>query len=135
MADKEVGNGNLRPFPKGVSGNPKGRPKGVKNLSTVVQQLLADEDLIAKIIGSKHRPEYWDFLPKKNGANALVAAMMIKSLQGDTQAANWIRKSGYGDKLTHEFEEGLFQNTKIEVEIVKSKITDERDTESQLSDS
>lgn len=24
---KTVGNGNLKPFPKGVSGNPKGRPK------------------------------------------------------------------------------------------------------------
>lgn len=119
---------NLKPFPKGVSGNPKGRPKGVKNWATVVQQLLADENLMDKI--SKSKPSYWDNLPTKNAANAIVVAMIIEALKGKKEAAEWLRKSGYGDKLTHEFEDGLFQATKIEVEIVKPKSTDERDAES-----
>lgn len=38
------GNGNLRPpFPKGVSGNPKGRPKGAKSRSTIVREWLEME--------------------------------------------------------------------------------------------
>lgn len=121
---------NLTPFPKGTSGNPKGRPKGIKNWSTVVQQLLADENLIDKVVTTK--PAYWNELPTKNAANAIVISMIIKAMQGQKDAAEWLRKSGYGDKLTHEFEDGLFQSTKIEVEIVKSKAPDERDAESQL---
>ena len=121
---------NLKPFKKGTSGNPKGRPKGVKNWSTIVQQLLADETILDKVVTKK--PDFWDDLPSKNGANLIVVTMMVNAVNGDKQAAEWLRKSGFGDKLTHEFEDGLFQNTKIEVEIVKPKITDERDSESQL---
>ena len=125
---------NLKPFKKGDSRiNRNGRPKGVKNWSTVIQQLLADEELIDKVVGTK--PAYWDSLPSKNAANAIVVAMMIRAMQGDKGAAEWLRKSGYGDKLMHEFEDGLFQSSKIEVEIVKSKSPDERDSESELSDS
>lgn len=128
MTPEEKRNSNLVPFPKGTSGNPNGRPKGVKNFSTIIQKLLADEKLMDKI--SSKKPSYWDTLPTKNGANALVTAMLIKALQGDVPAANWLIKYGYGDKLIVNSEDGLFQNTKIEVEIVKSKIKDERDPES-----
>lgn len=119
---------NLKPFQKGVSGNPKGRPKNVKNWSTVVQQLLADEKLIDKVVTTK--PAYWNELPTKNAANAIVVSMIILAMQGKKEAAEWLRKAGYGDKLMHEFEDGLFQATKIEVEIVKAKSPDVGDTES-----
>lgn len=119
---------NLTPWPKGTSGNPKGRPKGVKNWSTIVQNVLADENLMDKI--SKNKPSYWDSLPAKNAAYAIVVAMVIEALKGEKQAAEWLRKAGFGDKLMHEFEDGLFQATKLEVEIVKSKAPDERDPES-----
>lgn len=32
---------NLTPFPKGVSGNPKGKPKGAKSFSTRVKEMLS----------------------------------------------------------------------------------------------
>lgn len=118
---------NLKPFKPGQSGNPKGRPKGTKNWASIVQKLLSDEELLDKILTKK--PHYWDTLPTKNAANAIVIAMIIKSLSGDKNAAEWLRKTGFGDKFMHEFENGLFQATKLEVEIVKPTFRPDDDTE------
>lgn len=125
--------GNLKPFKPGQSGNPKGRPKGIKNWSTIVQQLLADEKLLEKHLTKK--PSYWEDLPNKNAANAIVMAMIIQAMSGKKDAADWLRKLGFGEKFTHEFEDGLFQATKIEVEIVKSKSEDVGNPEPVVSDS
>jgi len=119
---------NLKPFEKGKSGNPKGRPKGVRSWSTIIQGLLADPEFADKIISQK--PGWWDNLPNKNLAEVITTAMIVKAVSGDDKAARWLSRTGYGDKVTHEFEEGLFQSTKIEVEIVKSKATDVGDAES-----
>lgn len=121
-----AGKDNLKPFPKGVSGNPKGRPKGIKNWSTVIQQLLADEKLLDKVV--KQKPSYWEELPNKNAANAIVVAMMINAMAGDHKSATWLRRAGFGDKLMLESEDGLFQATELKVQIVKSRDTDVGDS-------
>jgi hypothetical protein len=84
-------------FQPGVSGNKKGRPKGSLNLSTLVQQMLDDEDLADSVISRK--PSYWRYLKNKNFASAIVTVMMIKAMTGDVQAATWLRMTGYGNKV------------------------------------
>lgn len=88
---------NLRPFKKGQSGNPNGRPKGSKNLSTIIQEMLADEELADVLIAIK--PRWWEVLPKRDPAHAMVAMMIAKACHGDISAASWIVRTGYGNKV------------------------------------
>lgn len=74
-----------------------GRPKGKLNLSTLVKKLAEDERLADKMF--KRKPEWWDILDDKNMASAIVGAMMMRAASGDSKAATWFRKSGWGDKL------------------------------------
>ena len=84
-------------FQPGVSGNKKGRPKGSRNMSTIVKELLFDEKFADKMLATK--PGYWQHLPDKNFASAVVTAMIIKALGGDIKAATWLRVTGYGNKV------------------------------------
>jgi hypothetical protein len=52
-AEKTAAKQRGRPFPKGRSGNPKGRPVGARNAATVIAEQLLDgeaEEIIRKII-------------------------------------------------------------------------------------
>jgi Family of unknown function (DUF5681) len=42
MAEDVAGKQRGRPFPKGVSGNPAGRPKGLRNRATLAAEALLD---------------------------------------------------------------------------------------------
>lgn len=77
---------NLKPFPKGVSGNPNGRPKGIRNRSTIVREALE-----AKIRGEDGN--------EIEVVDALVVAQVAKAMTGDTPAFKELMDSGYG-KLT-----------------------------------
>lgn len=97
MANPNPNMKNLIPFVKGKTGNPNGRPKGVKNWSTIIQKLLADEELADKVV--KTKPSYWNSLPAKNGATLIVVAMMIKAMAGDKNAADWLAKTGFKQEI------------------------------------
>ena len=100
----------------GQSGNPAGKPKGSRHLSTIVQNLLDDPTFAEKFLAEK--PGWWDTLPNKNLAEGITTAMIIKAMAGDSKASEWVRKTGWGDKITHDFEPGLFTKAKMEIEIV-----------------
>lgn len=94
------------------------RPRA-RNLSKIVREVLDDEELVDKIIANQ--PEFWDRLPVKNGSYIIASAMMAKAMGGDIKAADWLRKSGYGDKVTLESEEGFFAKSDFKIEIVPAK--------------
>ncbi len=81
---------NLKPWPPGVSGNPKGKPKGARHISTWVQEILEDENFTYKLAGGK----------KKTGAplKAILQVLVIKALEGDTRAFDLLCKYGYGQR-------------------------------------
>lgn len=77
--------------------NPNGRPKGALSWSTVVKELLEDETLIEKIV--KNPPAYIKTLNRKDAASIIAISMIAKAVSGDKQAADWLRKTGFGDQL------------------------------------
>lgn len=85
---------NLEPhnFKKGQSGNPKGRPKGTRNRSTIVQQWLeSSEVIINPLTGKKQRLQQSDIM---------TLALIKKARKGDVQAFKELMDSGYGKTLT-----------------------------------
>jgi hypothetical protein len=61
-----------------MSGNPKGRPTGVKNLATDLEEELSQKILVTE--GGKPQ--------QTTKQRAMVKSMMAKALKGDTRAAS-----------------------------------------------
>ena len=82
---------NLKSWKPGQSGNPAGKPKGTRHLSTWIQELMEDETLTAEFLRS----------PNVTGPpiQAIVISLVGKSLQGDMKAFELLAKYGYGNKL------------------------------------
>lgn len=82
----------------GQSGNPKGKPKGTKHISTWIQEMLNDETFEANILDSKKGMVEFKGAPLK----AIIMVAMNKSINDPktgTQWAEWLAKHGYGNKL------------------------------------
>lgn len=69
-------------FKQGQSGNPNGRPKGSKNIATIVREVLAEEISVGQRgIETK--------LPKRE---VIVRKQVEKALRGDQRAAEYVLK-------------------------------------------
>ena len=79
----------------GQSGNPAGKPKGAKHISTWIQELLNDEEFTGKVLDGDDLKEY-----KGAPAKAIVRAHAQLALQGNVKAADLLFKYGYGTKTT-----------------------------------
>lgn len=85
MADKLD---NLKPFEKGESGNPNGRPKGARNRSTIAKQWLEVSQKIKNpITGKEENLEQQDIM---------TLALIKKARNGDVSAYKELMDSAYG---------------------------------------
>ena len=78
----------------GQSGNPAGKPKGTKHLSTYIQEALTDENFELKLKDGS--------ILKEMPIKAIIKTAVAKSVSGDTRAMEWLAKHGYGEKLNLE---------------------------------
>lgn len=78
---------NLKSWKPGQSGNPAGKPKGTKHISTLIQELLNDEKFSMTVNGKRYRGK-----PVK----AMVKAQVILAMDGNTRAFDVLLKHGWG---------------------------------------
>lgn len=97
-------------------------PKRPRNLDKIVRSILDDDELVDKVIANQ--PEYWGKLPVKNGGYIIATVMMVKAMGGDIKAAEWIRKTGFGDRVLLETDNGFFAKSEFVIQVVPSKQLD-----------
>jgi hypothetical protein len=84
MANEE----NLKPFKKGEVTNPNGRPKGSKNRSTIVRELLEYASKQKNVLTGEEQTLTQE--------QAITLAMLVKAGKGDVSAYKALMDSGYG---------------------------------------
>lgn len=107
----------------GVYVPPVAVAKRPRNLDKIVREILNDDELIDKVVANQ--PEYWGRLPSKSGGYIIATVMMVKAMGGDIRAAEWIRKTGFGDKVLLESDNGFFQKSEFTIQVVPSKQLDD----------
>lgn len=76
---------NLIPFRKGKSGNPSGRPRGSKNVSTQLKKLIgkaAPED----VANSKIIADFAGHLKRPTMADAIAVRLLSEAVKGNIKA-------------------------------------------------
>jgi hypothetical protein len=84
MANEE----NLIPYQKGQSGNPKGRPKGSKNRSTIAKKWLQVEQDLKNPLTSE--------IETMSQEDLMTLALIKKAREGDATAYQKLLDSAYG---------------------------------------
>lgn len=77
-----------KPFPKGKSGNPAGRPKGSKNRSTIIKKWL-------HALSSGKNPLTGE-TEDLSVEDKMTLALISKAMKGDTHAYKALMDSAYG---------------------------------------
>jgi len=75
------------PFQEGQSGNPKGRPKGTRNLSTILREMLQEEIEITTEEGKKEKKQLQDviimkLIKKANDGNLRAIEQLFDRTEG-----------------------------------------------------
>lgn len=119
-----MNDGNLKSWKPGQSGNPKGKPKGAKNRSTVIKKWAdAKLELVNPVTKEKQKGTVED---------EVVLALISKARKGDVPAIREFLDSLYGkaaQPLTGEGGEGPVQHRVLFEAIESGSSTDENPDE------
>lgn len=91
----DIGKGTQ--FKPGESGNPAGKPKGSKHLSTHIQEMLNDPDFELKLKDGT--------VLKGAPLAAIIKTAVAKAVSGDMRAFDMLAKHGYGERLKLEIDD------------------------------
>jgi len=110
---------NLKNWEKGVSGNPKGRPKGSKNRSSIVKNWMEAEQKLKNPISGE--------LEMLSQEDAGTLALIHKMRQGDVSAYRALMDSLYGAvRQTMELsqaEQPIFKQ--LDIDVISNNGTEE----------
>lgn len=122
-------NDNLIPAKKGEIRNPKGKPKGTKHISTWIQEMLGDEEFETVLVDAQKGAIKYKGAPLK----AIIKVAMHKAIHDKDkgqQWAEWLAKYGWGNKIVHDFEDDLFKEATMTINIVKANKQEEPTSDS-----
>ncbi len=89
---------NLKPIKKGQVLNPKGRPKGTKNRSTIARQILAMRGALPDQIFESLKKLFPGITKNMSIEEIMTIKMTQQAItKGDTQAYKAVMDSGYGN--------------------------------------
>jgi hypothetical protein len=117
---------NLKPFPKGQSGNPEGRPEGARNRSTVLKELL------------KHVSDFQNPITFKTESaefeTQVMLALIARARRGNIAAIKEIQDTVYG-KITDKQElSGSVEVKALTIEDVKKLAAKRREQVGELDE-
>lgn len=75
----------------GQSGNPTGKPRGTKHLSTHIREMLEDESFEHKLRDGS--------IFKGAPVKAVIKSLIAKALDGDLRAFELLARHGYGTNI------------------------------------
>lgn len=90
----------------GQSGNPKGKPKGTKHISTWIQEMLNDEEFETVLVDARKGAVEFKGAPLK----AIIGVAMHRAIHDKDrgqQWAEWLAKHGYGNRTIVEVSDPL----------------------------
>ena len=106
---------NLRPAKKGEVRNPKGKPKGTRNRSTIAREWLEVSQFITNpITGEKEKLEQQDIM---------TLGIIKKAREGDVNAYKALMDSAYGQPL-QQIQQEVSKIDEIEIVIREGEADD-----------
>lgn len=75
----------------GQSGNPAGKPKGTRHISTYIREMMEDDSFMQKLPNGRNL--------HGAPAKAIVKTIIAKAANGDLRAFDLLCKYGYGAKI------------------------------------
>lgn len=113
--------------------NPEGRKKGAINWSTRIKRLMGDEKLLKSVISEL--PANWQGIVENTPADVIAASLIVSATRQSAEnvakgspideqtlkVIDRISKIGYGDKVVMDAEDGFFEKTQINFNVVPDR--------------